>query len=167
MIDRQIVVRFLENCGRFLRKYEESTEPFCYLVELLSKKVKNSPGTDGIYRQIESCIHYCMLDKKKVDLDRPPLSPLQEYVQHLLFGLSESSFEAAMEDFLRLPWSAKTREVQDVILDTVPIMRQEQVALASRVVARLGEYYPRVQVYIKDVTFEIVETSDADSERGD
>ena len=53
----------MENRGRFLRKYEEPTESICYLVELLSIKVKNSPGADGIYRQIDSCIHYCMLDK--------------------------------------------------------------------------------------------------------
>lgn len=32
-IDKHIIIRFLENVGRFLHKYEESTERFAFIVD--------------------------------------------------------------------------------------------------------------------------------------
>lgn len=127
-IDKQIIVRFLENCGRFLRKYEESAEPFAYLLDQLWKKIRLSPSSDGIYRQIESCIHYCLLDKKAMDEDLVPKTEAQELAQFIVFQLRESNMEESTSDMLTLPWRTEYKALVDSVFDSVVEIRQEQVA---------------------------------------
>lgn len=127
-IDKQIIVRFLENCGRFLRKYEESSEPFAYLLDQLWKKIRLCPSSDGIYRQIESCIHYCLLDRTTVDEDMPSKTEAQQLAQYIIFHLQESNLEQATSDMLRLPWREEYQGLTDTIFCMVTEISQEQVA---------------------------------------
>ena len=126
-IDKQIIVRFLENCGRFLRKYEESGERFLYLVDQLWKKIRMSPSSDGIYRQIESCIHYSLLDKKEVDEDVLPKTEAQELAEFLLHHIHDDNLDHTVKELLRLPWSQEKQNLADTILSMVLRVRQEQV----------------------------------------
>ena len=127
IIDKQIIVRFLENCGRFLRKYEEASERFIYLVDQLWKKIKSYQGTDGIYRQIESCIHYCMLDKRSVTDDLPPKSEAQEFAEYLIYHVNDDNMEHTIKELMKLPWNAELQALSNTILFIIPNVRQEQV----------------------------------------
>lgn len=126
-IDKQIIVRFLENCGRFLRKYEESAEPFRYLLEQLWKKIKLCQGSDGIYRQIESCIHYCLLDKNSFDEEYHEKTEAQELAEFIIFHINDDNIEHSAADMLRLPWKTEQKELFDSVLGMVLKIRQEQV----------------------------------------
>lgn len=126
-IDKQIIVRFLENCGRFLRKYEESAERFLYLIEQLWKKIRMSSSSDGIYRQIESCIHYSLLDKKEVDEDMPPRSEAQELAEFLINQVSDSNIDYTVTELLRLPWSEEAHAIADSFVYMVLKVRLDQV----------------------------------------
>lgn len=126
---------------------------------MLSKKVKTSKGSEGTNKQIESCIHYCMLDKKKIEPSVPPLTDLQKFVQFLAFQLTADSWESYLSDFLKLPWRDSMREIQEVILDSILLIRLEQIHLLARLISHVACYYPSVKTYIKDVVFEIVRAS--------
>lgn len=129
-IDKQIIVRFLENCGRFLRKYEESAERFMYLIDQLWKKIRISPSSDGIYRQIESCIHYSLLDKKEVDEEVLPKTEAQELAEYLINQVNETNLDFIVNELLRLPWSQEAQLIADSFLLTILKVRQEQVLVS-------------------------------------
>lgn len=155
-IDKQVIIKFLEYCGRFLRKYPESSQQFKYIIEMITKKVHNTQSADGINRQIESCVQHCLQDKQKFLSLEAPKTEIEEYLSYLLFEIEDQRVDKTLNELLRLPWASEEKGITSVIFDMVLEIRQDQIRPLSQLLDKLKAYYPRVVVGIRDLAVEVV-----------
>ncbi|WVQ63661.1 uncharacterized protein L199_001814 [Kwoniella botswanensis] len=149
------ISNLLENCGRFLLRFEGTKETAKKMVELMRRKQGNSHLDQRHQVMLENAFYMCN-PPERVAREVITLSPMQSFIQHLLHDiLMKRTLDKVLKLLRKLHWD--DAETYDFILSSFTSpndIKFGNIPYLAALVYDLQRYHPEFSIAVVDQVME-------------